>query len=386
MRKVKVLPMFGFVFLMLLYLYISAFINVPDSITVVEGTDLSYYTFNRYSKASTNIAKDNKLKVSLFGRLPLKSVDVNVISDKHVLVTGQTIGIKLNTNGVTVISFEEFENIDGKIVRPYENTEIDRGDVITHVNGLKVTGVEDFISKVQDNGEKIIELTIKRGDEELLIEMIPQMDVSDKFYKLGLWVKEITSGLGTVTYIDPATGNFAALGHGITDVDGINLLETRTGNAYEAIILTVDKGKKGEPGELKGAIRENEVFGTIEKNTDTGIYGTTQIKNGREVKVALINEICEGPATILCNVDGKNVQEYEINIEKINSNLLASKNMIVKVTDEELIAQTGGIVQGMSGSPIIQNGKLIGAVTHVLINDPTRGYGIFIENMLEEAS
>ena len=390
MKKLKILPSIGFISLMLLYLYVSAFINVPGSMTVVKGTDLSSYSFNRYSRATGSILTDtigkNKISVELFGKIPLKKVDINIVSDKLLLAGGQSIGIKLNTNGVTVLSFEEFFDLDGKRVCPYEGVNIKRGDVIIKFNGENINGVEDFISKIQNSNGNKIELVVKRGDEENLVYMTPMIDKADNTYKLGLWVKEITSGVGTVTYIDKDTGEFGALGHGINDVDGTSLLGVRTGNAYKAIILAVEKGKKGTPGELKGAIRENDIFGTINKNTATGIYGVTNVREGEEIQVALASEITEGPATIFCNVDGNNVKEYKINIEKINLNIISSKNMIIKVTDEELISKTGGIVQGMSGSPIIQNGKLIGAVTHVLINDPTRGYGIFIENMLEEAS
>jgi len=387
MKKLKILPTIGFISLMLLYLYVSAFINVPSSMTVVKGTDLSSYSFNRYSKATGSVLTDtigkNKISVELFGKIPLKKVDINIVSDKLVIAGGQSIGIKLNTNGVTVLSFEEFFDVNGNKACPYEGVNIKRGDVIIKFNGENINGVEDFVSKIQQSNGNKIELVVKRADEENLIYMTPVIDKADGTYKLGLWVKEITSGVGTVTYINKETGDFAALGHGINDVDGTSLLGVRTGNAYKAIILGVEKGKKGAPGELKGAIRETDIFGKIDKNSTTGIYGTTNIRDGEEVQVALASEITEGPATIYCNVDGGAVKEYKINIEKINSNLISSKNMIIKVTDEELIAKTGGIVQGMSGSPIIQNGKLIGAVTHVLINDPTMGYGIFIENMLD---
>lgn len=390
MKKLKILPVIGFISLMLLYLYVSAFINVPGSITIIKGTDLSSYTFNRYSKVDGSIQTDsigkNKVSVELFGKIPLKKININVVSDKVLLASGQSIGIKLNTNGVTIITFEEFYTFDDKKVAPYSNLNICKGDVITHVNGKAISGVEDFVSRIQEASNNVIDLTLKRGDEEILVKIKPELDKEDNVYKLGLWVKEITSGVGTVTYIDKNTGRFGALGHGINDVDGTSLLSIRNGNAYKALILAVDKGKKGEPGELKGAIRENEVFGKIDKNSSSGIFGTTTIRDGKEVQVALINEIKEGPAKILCNVDGNSIKEYKINIEKINSNIMSAKNMVIKVTDEELIAKTGGIVQGMSGSPILQDGKIIGAVTHVLINDPTKGYGIFIENMLDAAA
>ena len=206
MKKLKILPTIGFISLMLLYLYVSAFINVPSSFTIIKGTDLSSYTFNRYAKINGSILTDtigkNKISVELFGKIPLKKVDINIVSDKLLIAGGQTIGIKLNTNGVTVLSFEEFFDLNGKKVCPYEGLNIKRGDVITKFNNENIKGVEDFISKIQKSKGNKIELTVKRGDEEILVYMTPIMDKEEDTYKLGLWVKEITSGVGTITYID----------------------------------------------------------------------------------------------------------------------------------------------------------------------------------------
>lgn len=284
---------------------------------------------------------------------------------------------------------EEFTNSDFKEVKPYEYSNIRKGDIIKKINNQEIYGVDDFIEKVQQSGNEPIKLEILRGDEENLITVKAEKDESDGMYKLGIWVREITSGVGTVTFIDPISKNFGALGHGISDIGGSSLLNVRKGNAYPAFIISIIKGRKGAPGELKGAIRENEVFGTITKNTSTGIYGTVtniDLEEARKIQVGLTQEIEIGPATILSNIIGDEVKEYDIYIEKVNRQSPKLKSMLIRVTDEELIAKTGGIVQGMSGSPILQNGKIIGAVTHVLVNDPTRGYGVFIETMLKEAS
>jgi len=204
-----------------------------------------------------------------------------------------------------------------------------------------------------------------------------------------MWVKNITSGVGTVTYIDKNTGMFGALGHGISDIDGMNLLDVESGTAYKAVILSVKKGQKGNPGELKGAIRESNIFGEVIKNTKFGVFGyvnNTIEVTGEEYEICLKNEVKEGKAQILSTIDGEKVEAYDIYIEQVNTHgEIQEKSMVIRVTDKELIEETGGIVQGMSGSPIIQNGKLVGAVTHVLINEPTKGYGIFIETMLENS-
>lgn len=403
MIKRKAIAYFSLILMLLVYLYMGFVTSIPNDITIITGQEYPY-ELNKWSSISINensilktledklfassVGKE-KINVSLFGKIPLKSVDVNVVSDSVVIPGGNTIGVRINTDGLTVLDCEEFTNSDFKEVKPYEYSNIRKGDIIKKINNQEIYGVDDFIEKVQQSGNEPIKLEILRGDEENLITVKAEKDESDGMYKLGIWVREITSGVGTVTFIDPISKNFGALGHGISDIGGSSLLNVRKGNAYPAFIISIIKGRKGAPGELKGAIRENEVFGTITKNTSTGIYGTVtniDLEEARKIQVGLTQEIEIGPATILSNIIGDEVKEYDIYIEKVNRQSPKLKSMLIRVTDEELIAKTGGIVQGMSGSPILQNGKIIGAVTHVLVNDPTRGYGVFIETMLKEAS
>jgi len=402
MTKNRVIAYFSLILMILVYVYTGLVAAIPSDITIISGQEYSY-DLNKWSsigiKDSTilktledrlfasNVGKE-KININLFGKIPLKSVDVNVVSDSVVIPGGSTIGVRINTEGLTVLNCEEFTDENSKKVRPYESAGIRKGDIIKKINGQEIYGVDDFIKKVQDSGDKEIKLEILRGDEEVLVTIKPEIDEFDGTYKLGIWVREITSGVGTVTFIDPVSKKFGALGHGISDMGGTSLLGVREGNAYPAIIMSVVKGRKGAPGELKGAIREDEVFGNITKNTSTGIYGTItdiELEEERKIQVGLSQDVEIGKATILSNISGDDVKEYDIYIEKVNRHATESKSMLIQVIDEELITKTGGIVQGMSGSPILQNGKIIGAVTHVLVNDPTRGYGIFIENMLEEA-
>ena len=402
MIKRKTIAYFSLFLMLLAYLYTGFVTAIPNDITIITGQEYPY-ELNKWSSISitensilktledklfaSSVGKE-KININLFGKIPLKSVDVNVVSDSVVIPGGNTIGVRINTDGLTVLDCEEFTNLDSKEVKPFEYAGIRKGDVIKKINNQEIYGVDDFIQKVQKAGNEPIDLEIVRGDEENLITVKAEKDENDGMYKLGIWVREITSGVGTVTFIDPVSKNFGALGHGISDMGGTSLLNVRQGNAYPAVIMSIVKGRKGTPGELKGAIRENEVFGTINKNTSTGIYGTVtgiDLEDARKIQVGLTQEIQIGPATILSNITGDEVKEYDIYIEKVNRQSAKLKSMLIRVTDEELIAKTGGIVQGMSGSPILQNGKIIGAVTHVLVNDPTKGYGVFIETMLKEA-
>lgn len=388
---------------MLLYLYITIYSAIPDKITLIEGKEMSYPFHNFVTLSldakcsvkavnnklvSSNVGKEN-VKLSLFGVIPLKTVDVNVISANTVIAGGNVIGIKLNTPGLTVVSFESFTGRDYLKTKPYEGKNIQRGDMILSINGKGIDSVDQFINEIQSKKDDKITLEIMRNNTKFTEDFYAKVDRNDGRYKLGIWVKNVTSGVGTVTYINPETGKFGALGHGINDIDENNLLKINGGKAYDAVVLSVNKGKKGTPGEIRGAMREGKVYGTIVENTNRGVFGYLESDidiSNNQYEVALKNEVMIGDAKILCTVSGNELREYSIKIEKANyNNEVDRKDMVIRVTDKRLLEETGGIVQGMSGSPIIQNGKIIGAVTHVLINDPTRGYGIFIENMLEKA-
>jgi len=398
----KIVKITSLLTVLLLYVYVLIYSNVPSSITLIEGREVSYPFYNILSldcspesgiravdsKLSSAVVGEEMVRVSLFGKIPLKDISVNVISKSVVLADGEIIGMKLKTPGLTVVTFEEFSGRDYKKVRPYENLNIQRGDLITSIDGEEISDVDMFVDRVQRSGGKELVLGILRNKETFTEKITPVVDRNDGKYKLGIWVKDLTSGVGTVTFIEPSRYMFAALGHGINDIDEMNLLEIKGGTAYKAMVLSVVKGQKGAPGEIRGAIKDNDIFGNIVKNTKNGVFGylDNSVKLDLEpIEVALKDEVIEGEAEILATVSGNDTRRYKVLIEKVNKKDSGlGRNMVIRVTDEVLIAKTGGIVQGMSGSPIIQNGKLIGAVTHVLINEPTRGYGIFVENMLSE--
>lgn len=403
LKNNKFLKICVITFFVLLYLYVTVYSAIPDKITMIEGKEMSYPFHNFVTLSldakcsvkavnnklvSSNVGKEN-VKLSLFGFIPLKTVDINVISANTVIAGGNVIGIKLNTPGLTVVSFEEFFTRDYSKAKPYEGKNIQRGDMILSINDKGIESVDDFVNELQNIKDGKITLEIMRNDIKFTEVFYSKIDRNDGKYKLGIWVKNVTSGVGTVTYINPQNGEFGALGHGINDIDESNLLKITGGKAYEAVVLSVNKGKKGTPGEIRGAMREGKVYGTVTQNTNCGIFGYLSGNvdiNDNQYEVSLKNEVTTGDAKILCTVSGNDCEEYDIKIEKVNyNNEIDRKDMVIRVTDKNLLEKTGGIVQGMSGSPIIQNGKIIGAVTHVLINDPTRGYGIFIENMLEKA-
>lgn len=388
---------------LLIYTYSIIYSAIPETLTMVQGKELNYpfydfvdISFSEKSNIravgssliSPAIGKE-KATLSLFGVVPLKNIDVNVVSSSVMVAGGDAIGMKLNTSGLTIVSFEEITTRDYSKVKPYKDKNIQRGDIIVEINGVKVQEVNQFVKEVQKSQGEAIEISYLRNGNLKKEILTPQIDRNDGKYKLGMWVKNITSGVGTVTYVDKNTGTFGALGHGISDIDGMDLLDVESGTAYKAVILSVKPGKKGNPGELKGAIRENDVYGEIAKNTRFGVFGYIDDKTeflGNEYEICLKNEVKEGKAQILSTISGEKTKMYDIEIEQVNTHgEIQEKSMIIRVTDQELIEETGGIVQGMSGSPIIQDGKLVGAVTHVLINEPTRGYGIFIETMLENS-
>lgn len=397
-KKFLVVNMF-----LIIYVYAIIYSATPTTVTMIQGKELSYpfYDFIDINFTKTSNIKavgsnlispvigKEKATLSLFGMIPLKKVDVNVVSDSVVVSGGDAIGMKLSTPGLTVVTFEEITTRDYSKVKPYKDKNIQRGDIIVEINGVEVKEVNQFVKEIQKSKGNELELAYLRNGKLYKENFIPQIDRNDGKYKLGMWVKNITSGVGTVTYIDKNTGMFGALGHGISDIDGSDLLDVESGTAYKAVILSVQKGQKGNPGELKGAIRESNVYGEVVKNTRFGVFGyideNAQI-DGREYEICLKNEVKEGKAQILSTINGEKVEAYDIEIEQVNTHgEIQEKSMVIRVTDKKLIETTGGIVQGMSGSPIIQDGKLIGAVTHVLINEPTRGYGIFIETMLENS-
>lgn len=323
--------------------------------------------------------------VKLFGILPLKKVSIDVINPMEVVPCGMQIGIYLKTDGLLVLGTSGISSSDGTVTDPSAGI-LKSGDYILSVDGENTMRKEVLIDKISNSDGHELAIQIRRQEKELTVRITP-VKAADGSYKIGAWIRDDTQGIGTMTYVT-GEGGFGALGHGITDVDTGVLMDIGGGDIYNADIIGIIKGKQGSPGELSGVIHmsDTERLGEITANTGQGIFGhiskNTPDYYGDSYEVGLKQEVKSGKASILCAVDGS-IQEYEIEIEKINlAGKEPNKGLVIHVTDEKLVAMTGGIVQGMSGSPILQDGKIIGAVTHVFIRDSTRGYGIFIENML----
>ena len=321
----------------------------------------------------------------------IKNMEVDVLPRSKVIPIGTVAGVKLYTSGILVVGMSEIEGIDNKKHKPYANSGIEEGDTIISIDDTKISSTQELINTVNSSKGKNLSIQYMHDNATATCSITP-VKTNNNEYKLGLWVRDSAAGVGTVSFYDPSNKTFGALGHGITDIDTEELINIESGEFVTTRILNITKGEEGSPGKIQGTIENQNNIGSIYKNTKFGIYGTVEntseldIDYSKEMEVALREEIKEGKATILCNLDGNTPKEYEIEIEKIYlENNYDNKSMKIKVTDEELINKTGGIIQGMSGSPIIQNGKFIGAVTHVLINNPKEGYGVFGDIMLKQS-
>lgn len=308
-------------------------------------------------------------------------------SGESVILGGVPFGIKFSTEGVTVIGFSDIDGLS-KNQNPAYLAGLRAKDVIVKVNGKDINGADELTKSVEQSGGQEITLTYKRGKTEKTIGITPIYSSSEQRYKTGIWVKDSGAGIGTLTYIYPDTKEFGGLGHGICDADTGDLVKMSSGDVVNVKVHAIKKGIAGTPGELKGHFEAGEI-GDLYLNTECGVFGkltSLPCGCGERISVAMRDEIRDGEAYIVCTLDDGVRCQYKIEISAINKNASGSKCFMIKVVDKNLISKTGGIVQGMSGSPIVQNGKLIGAVTHVMINDPTVGYGIFIENMLVAAT
>jgi len=297
---------------------------------------------------------------------------------------GSTIGLKLYLDGLLVVGKSDIESGGGKIC-PGGEAGIEKGDRILKINGETVTDVTVFCKKIQGSCGGEINLLISRGEKSYEKKVRPVFYEGTGEYKIGLWVRDSAAGIGTVTFI-LSDGTFGALGHGISDIDTKKLITLKEGEVLGSRITSVLKGEAGTPGDLKGSFSDG-FSGEVLKNTSVGVFGVLSdgVADEKPIEIASKNEVQAGAAQIISTVEGNMKERFDVEIETVFPFIGNSKNMVIKITDPDLLQKTGGIVQGMSGSPIIQNGKLVGAVTHVFVNDPTRGYGIFIENMLAEA-
>ncbi len=366
--------------------------KLPDNIMInqnekeIKIEEFKYLTATAENPVSSvNKITNNhyKAKFSLFGLLPVEAVDVHLVEESNVMVLGIPFGMKIYTDGVMIVDFTDVETTE-RVCNPCKEAGIQAGDIIIAINGEMVYENRAVISAIKESGKRPIDFLIKRNNKERHYTITPTQDKNGE-YKIGIWIRDSSAGIGTLTFCDE-NGVAAGLGHGICDVDTGELLDVLSGEFVEAQIVGVQKGTDGIPGELKGVLR-SRVLGEIITNDITGIYGkVNSINNSKQYKIAQKQEIKSGKAKVLSTVDGNGPLLYDCEIKKINFNDKSkTQNFIVEITDATLISKTGGIVQGMSGSPIIQDGKLIGAVTHVFVDDPTKGYGIFAENMLETA-
>lgn len=373
--------------------------NIPTTIFIREGQNVKSDTLvkvceQRQNKKLINkVEKDRKASVNVLGVFPIKSVSIKSVSNDIVLYPGgQPIGVKLSTKGVLVVALSDIKTDGGKMTSPAAVAGIQIGDNIIKINDLTMKNSEQTQNEINNCEGKNLKVLIERKGKQIETVIKPVKSSDDNKYKVGLWIRDSTAGVGTLTFYDERSGIFAALGHPITDVDTGTILNINSGEIISSSIISVKKGLRGSPGELKGIfVDEEDTLGQIQKNTECGIFGKSQTKltnkSSKPMKVALRSEIKEGPAKILTTIDGEEPKFYDIQIEK----LLAQdnpgpKSMVIRVTDQKLLEKTGGIVQGMSGSPIIQDNKIVGAVTHVLINKPDVGYGIYIEWMLKDAN
>ncbi len=335
---------------------------------------------------------DVSLNFKLFGFIPIKRMKINVTPEKKLIPGGNSIGVSMHTRGALVVGTSEVTDSNNVTHFPSMDAGIMPGDIIERVNGVEVTDANHLSRLINKLGGSEAELECRRENNLFTTKIRPVKDENDSKYRLGLWVRDSTAGVGTLTFYDPKTKNFGALGHAITDVDTGSILSVKDGKVMLSEIIDVKIGKKGAPGELIGNFStKKNVIGNIIKNTKYGIYGKITKKPDfymdKAIPIAYQQNVKPGKATILATIDDTGVREFDIKILNVNQQKSqSSKGMVIEVTDSELLEKTGGIVQGMSGSPIIQDGKLVGAITHVFVNDPKKGYGIFIEWMLVEAN
>ena len=332
---------------------------------------------------------DSDLKLSLFGLVPIKTIHVKVTPQKVLIPGGESIGVSLYTRGTLIVGRSDVQTDDGRTVNPARDADLRPGDVILMINDTEIESSSQLADLIAQYGQSTLKLDVLRDSQMLKIFIKPVKDREDGKLRLGIWVRDSTAGVGTLSFYDPASGRFGALGHPITDADTGTMLSVKDGEIVRSRIIDVKQGEKGTPGELKGYFPGDSVpIGSIENNTRFGIFGNAygDIPNPlyrTAIPVAPQSAVHTGPASILTTVDDGGVKEFSCNIIKITrQSEPAAKGMVIEITDPQLLARTGGIVQGMSGSPILQDGCIVGAVTHVFISDPTKGHGIFIDWML----
>ncbi|MED4463797.1 SpoIVB peptidase [Metabacillus fastidiosus] len=390
---------------------IKEYITIPKTITVFENQTstinnaIPASAANLESTEAFTVQKDGQT-VDIKGKnagegevvfdlagFPVKKVNVNVLPDFKIIPGGQSIGVKLNTLGVLVVGHHQIATKEGK-KSPGEIAGVEVGDIITNINGTKIEKMSDVAPFIQGAGKSgaPLDIVLSRDEQEIKTKLFPLKDENDHSFRIGLYIRDSAAGIGTMTFYDPKSKKYGALGHVISDMDTKKPIVVEDGQIVRSTVTSIEKGSNGSPGEkLARFSGDREVIGDITRNSPFGIFGTLNqdIQNGimdKALPIALSSEVKEGPAKILTVVDNDKVEQFDVEVvSSVPQKFPATKGMVIKITDKKLLEKTGGIVQGMSGSPIIQNGKVIGAVTHVFVNDPTSGYGVHIEWMLSEA-
>ncbi len=372
--------------------------SLPEQFSVVEGTDLylngaveagAPRTASGKAVEATSLTAGSSYTapLKLFGLFPVKDVAVKVVDLPVVVPCGTPFGIKIFTDGVLVVGMSDVDTANGPS-NPARSAGIKAGDVILTINGKTVTTNEQVAEMVEQSGGKTMTFHIRRDNIAFDVKFVPAKSVNENRWKAGLWVRDSSAGIGTLTFYDPQSKTFGGLGHAVCDVDTGEILPLSTGEIVPARIFGVQKGVSGTPGELRGGF-ETGTLGQLTVNSETGIFGSlTNLPSAvQTVPVCMKQQVKTGAAQILTTIDGTKPEWFDIRIDQVHYNDSSpTRNMVIVITDEELLEKTGGIVQGMSGSPILQDGKLVGAVTHVFVNDPTKGFAIFAENMLKTAS
>ncbi len=362
---------------------------LPGHMTAASGEPLKIAQYPELSCSGQPSGGNDRVVVSLFGALPVKSVQVERSEAPKLIASGMPFGIKLLMKGVMVTELGDVEDDNGNSICPAAEAGIRKGDVVCLANGEEISSNSRLQSIIAESGGRDVELTVSRDGGEFTAVLEPVYSEKNGCWRGGMWVRDSIAGIGTVTFVNKATGDFAGLGHPICDCDTGEIVPVSSGEAVPVEITGAKKGERGIPGELLGSFRRGGTYGMLNQNNSAGVYGKLSPEafgelDGEEMPMAYSNEITTGSADIISSVSGV-PERYSAQIESIDyKSGDETRNMVIKITDSRLIEATGGIVQGMSGSPLIQNGKLIGAVTHVFVADPTRGYAIFAENMMKK--
>lgn len=364
----------------------------PNSLTVTDTAGFSlnsgWYQVTQTGTGSTRTASSSgespsKAEISLLGIIPVKSISISREETPEAMVCGIPFGIKMEAKGVVIVGTADITS-NGKSVNPAAQAGLEVGDVIYQAGGKEVSENSQLADIFETSGGSPVTIEAERGGKEFTAVLTPVYSEIDGLYKGGLWVRDSTAGIGTLTFYEPESGRFAGLGHGICDVDTNELMPLGSGEILPVAISGIVPGQRGAAGELQGYFSSDAPIGEMSANTETGVYGTLYQtpQQGETLPIAMKQQVHAGKAKILATIDGQGSQYYDIEIESVNyDESKITKNLVIQVTDSRLLERTGGIVQGLSGSPIIQDNHLAGAVTHVLVNNPQKGYGIFAETM-----